>query len=119
MDLVCSVELAAYCQIAPAAPERSPVLLAKTAALPEAATPVQSLSPDEIAKITQQLEQANIGAAPQGGGQLSVEEDNDDADHDKFGGYREASYSDGDSDNNKDFTACSGDDCGWCGHCDY
>lgn len=119
MDLVCSADLATYCDMTLIAPEQPPVPLAKAAALPQAATTAPPVSLDEIAKITRQMEQANIGAGPSSGGQLSVEEDDDDIDDDKFGGYREDLYSDGGSDNYKDFTACSGDDCGWCGQCDY
>lgn len=32
---------------------------------------------------------------------------------------RAMAISPSDDDAAKDFTACSGDDCGWCGHCTY
>ena len=113
--------------------------MAEAAALPEATTPAHSVSLEEITKITQQMAQADIGAGLQGDGRLPVKEDNDNGNEDEdedesslgsdgpeydplvvpSGGYLGASYFDGGSDNDKDFTACSRDYCGWCGHCDY
>lgn len=37
--------------------------------------------------------------------------------HSGYYDFEGSTHSDKDFD--KDFTACSGDDCGWCGHCDY
>ena len=126
MSLVCSAELAEYCLIDQTAPERPLVPVTKATALPEAVTPAQPVTPDEIAQLTQQLGKADIGPGPRVGSQLPEEENEDDnesspgSDGPDYSltisiGHQEASY----NGSEKDFTACSGDDCGWCGHCDY
>ena len=53
---------------------------------------------------------------------IKAQRNDDDDDEDKYNGLYDgpSNYAhSGDDESGKDFTACSGDDCGWCGHCDY
>jgi hypothetical protein len=127
MSLVCSPELKGLCWIDHTASDPGPLLGRPVAIASETGAEIVPIPSEAIDKLTESMGETSIAPVSHSNALVSedivssntLDDEEDELASPLSGGmYGEhGSYSDDDAD--KDFTACSGSDCGWCGHCDY
>ena len=113
MDIVLSETLKNLCELRDPSAQIEPDHLAPSATAVETPSLQEGRSEDDLLHGLQSLRLEEL-TSPVIDGRASFEE-SDDGDFVAHGRYS-FDYAE---EFDKDYTACSSSDCGWCGHCDY
>lgn len=122
MSVVFSPKLGDYCLINAVASAPPPTVHPAAANSSDAMTAVTPAPRDDMDKITQLMGNTSMHPRRQVDNALFINDDlpsEESDDEIAWGGRDVISGMYLDDDAIKDFTACSADHCGYCGHCDY